>query len=95
MPDMVFIDIGMPGFDGYETVTQIRAHRECGHAILIALTGWVGPEDRQRSYEHGFDLHIAKPLGLDKLQELLTLLKPAKSEPTEHRIHRLSAAGLR
>jgi CheY-like chemotaxis protein len=95
LPDMVFIDIGMPGFDGYQTVTQIRAHRECGHAILIALTGWTSPDARQRSYEHGFDLHVAKPLGIDKLKELLTLLRPAKSESTEQRIHRLSAAGLR
>jgi CheY-like chemotaxis protein len=94
MPDMVFIDIGMPGFDGYQTVNRIRAHRECGHAILIALTGRTNPEVRQRAYEHGFDLHVAKPLGLDKLQELLTLLKPAKSESTEKRIHRLSASGL-
>ena len=94
LPDMIFVDIGMPGFDGYQTVTQIRARRECGHAILIALTGWTKPEDRQRSYQHGFDLHIAKPMGLEKLEELLTLLKPAKTESTEQRIHRLAAAGL-
>jgi CheY-like chemotaxis protein len=94
LPDMIFIDIGMPGFDGYQTVTQIRAHRECGHAILIALTGWTNAEDRKRSYEHGFNLHVAKPLGLEKLQELLTLLKPVKTESTAQRIQQLSAAGL-
>ena len=91
MPDMVFIDIGMPGFDGYQTVSRIRAHRECGHAVLIALTGWATNEDRQRSYSHGFDLHIAKAMSVDKLEELLTLLDPAQTESMETRIHRLTA----
>jgi CheY-like chemotaxis protein len=88
LPDMIFIDIGMPGFDGYQTVAKIRAHRECAHAILIALTGWAKQEDRQRSYQNGFDLHVAKPMNLDMLHDLLRLLDPAH-ELTERRNQRV------
>jgi CheY-like chemotaxis protein len=77
LPDMFFIDIGMPGFDGYQTVAKIRAHKECAHAILIALTGWTTKEDRQHAYEHGFDLHVAKPMGVETLKELVALLDPS------------------
>src|ERR1700754_2525645 len=41
LPDLVFIDIGMPGIDGYETVQRLRSRRECAHAILVALTGYA------------------------------------------------------
>jgi CheY-like chemotaxis protein len=76
LPDLMFIDIGMPGIDGYKTVARIRGHRECAHVILIALTGWGRPEDRQRAYESGFDLHITKPMNIDKLMEVLALIDP-------------------
>jgi CheY-like chemotaxis protein len=76
LPDLMFIDIGMPDIDGYKTVARIRAHRECAHAILIALSGWANAEDRYRAYESGFDLHIAKPMDIDKLMEVLALIDP-------------------
>jgi CheY-like chemotaxis protein len=76
LPDLIFIDIGMPDFDGYKTAAKIRGHRECAHSILIALTGWGGPEDRQRAYESGFDLHVTKPMSVDKLMEVLALIDP-------------------
>ena len=76
-PDMAFIDIGMPGLDGYEVVRRIRQQRGHIHVILVALTGWSQAADIQRAYNSGFDLHVAKPMSLDKLQELLKLLDPA------------------
>jgi len=90
-PDIMFIDIGMPGFDGYETVTQIRARKECAHAILIALTGWAQQDDRHRSYERGFDLHIAKPMSNDTLGKLLALLDSTAKEATTTKINRFDS----
>lgn len=76
LPDMVFIDIGMPGIDGYETARRIKKHPECLHSILVALTGYTQPDGKRRAYEAGFDLHVSKPLGLDMLKELLSILDP-------------------
>ena len=92
MPDMMFIDIGMPGFDGYQTVSRIRAHRECGHAVLVALTGWTTKEDKQRAYTAGFDLHVGKPMSMDTLTGILGLLNPSQAESTTERIHKLAVA---
>jgi len=76
LPDLLFIDIAMPGLDGYQTVTKIRGHKECTHAIFIALSGFATPEYKQRAYEAGFDLYIAKPMTTDALTDVLKLLEP-------------------
>ena len=89
LPDLVFIDIGMPGFDGIQTVSKIRSHRECAHAILVALTGWTTKDDKNNAYAAGFDLHIAKPMRLEQLQEVLSLLNPSKKRSTAERNRRL------
>jgi CheY-like chemotaxis protein len=75
-PDMVLLDIGMPGLDGYETLARIRQQRESKDTIFVALTAWSRDEDKRHAYESGFDLHVAKPITADKLEELLTLLDP-------------------
>lgn len=75
-PDMALIDIGMPGLDGYETVKQIRKQRPAAQVILVAVTGRSGEEDKQRAYECGFDLYVPKPMSVEKLKELLSLLDP-------------------
>jgi PAS domain S-box-containing protein len=71
--DAVLLDIGLPGgMDGYEVVRRLR---QAGTgAYLVALTGFGGPDDRQRSQEAGFDHHMVKPVDLADLQELLTSL---------------------
>ena len=92
-PDMAFIDIGMPGLDGYEVVRRIRQQRSHIHIILVALTGWSQAADIQRAYNSGFDLHIIKPMGVDTLKGLLTLLDPAASESQATKIYRLAAKG--
>jgi len=76
-PEMVLIDIDMPDLDGYETAKLIRRQPNGMQAILVAVTGWTRPEDKQRAYACGFDLHVAKPLTLGSLMELLGLLDPA------------------
>ncbi len=76
-PDMAFIDIGMPGLNGYEVVQRIRQQPKNVHAILVALTGWSRPSDKKRAYESGFDLHVTKPMTIGMLNDLLALLDPS------------------
>jgi CheY-like chemotaxis protein len=75
-PDMALIDIGMPERNGYDTVAGIRQQPGGTHVILVAVTGWSRDEDKRRAYESGFDLHIAKPMRVETLRELIALLDP-------------------
>jgi CheY-like chemotaxis protein len=70
-PDMVFLDIGMPGMDGYEVARRLREQPALEGVVLIALTGWGQQADRLRTAEAGFDHHLVKPLETKVLKELL------------------------
>jgi len=59
-PDVVVIDIGLPGMDGYEIARRIRA-TSGADMRLIALTGYGQPEDRRQAFAVGFDAHLVKP----------------------------------
>jgi len=72
-PDVVLLDIGMPGMDGYEVARRIRANPANRHISLIALTGWGQDEDRRRSVAAGFDHHLVKPADIEQLRQLLTV----------------------
>ncbi|PWB83735.1 MAG: histidine kinase, partial [Methylocystaceae bacterium] len=74
-PDLVFLDLGMPGMDGYEVARRIRERPEGQSLLLVALTGWGQAEDRSRTRAAGFDLHLVKPADLDALQELLASIE--------------------
>ena len=72
-PEVALIDIGLPLMDGYEVARRIRA-AEAGtgrHALLIAVTGYGLPEDRERALAAGFDAHVVKPVDSQALEELL------------------------
>jgi CheY-like chemotaxis protein len=71
-PDVALIDIGLPEFDGYEVARRIRSTSEVRGMMLVALTGYGTPEDRQRAVQAGFDAHLVKPLNFDQLADLLT-----------------------
>lgn len=60
-PQIVLLDLGMPGMSGYEVARQLRAEREFEGVIITALTGYGQAEDRQRSREAGFNHHMTKP----------------------------------
>jgi signal transduction histidine kinase len=74
-PEVVLCDIGMPEMDGYEVCRRIRKEPWGKDMVLIAVTGWGQPEDRQQSRAAGFDGHLVKPVDLQALLELLTGLK--------------------
>jgi two-component system, sensor histidine kinase len=73
-PDVALIDIGLPGLDGYEVARRVRALGP-NRPVLIALTGYSQPEDRQRAEEAGFDAHLVKPVDPAALTRLLTTLE--------------------
>jgi PAS domain S-box-containing protein len=75
-PDVIFLDIGMPGMDGYEVCRRLRQQSGLDGAVLVALTGWGQEEDRSRGREAGFDRHLVKPVGMETLQEVLAGLSP-------------------
>ena len=66
-PDMVLLDIGLPGMDGYEVARRIRQSDDRDHTFLVALTGYGQAEDRARALEVGFDDHLVKPVSPDDL----------------------------
>jgi CheY-like chemotaxis protein len=70
-PQVVLLDLGMPGMEGYEVARRLRQLPEPQSLLLVALTGWGQEEDRRRSREAGFDLHLIKPVEPDALQQLL------------------------
>ena len=74
LPNVVLLDIGLPEMDGYEVARRLRQHPLLRNAWLVAITGYGQESDRQRSKEAGFDHHLVKPVGPDKLEVLLTLL---------------------
>ena len=70
-PDVVLLDLGLPGMDGYEVARRLRAEEAGERTLLVALTGYGGEEDRRRSRESGIDHHLVKPVDLSALQRLL------------------------
>ncbi|MBK9421213.1 MAG: PAS domain-containing protein [Flavobacteriales bacterium] len=70
-PDVVFLDIGMPGMDGYEVCRRIRQLPGGEKLHLVALTGWGQEEDKELAKQVGFDKHLVKPTDRDTLQRVL------------------------
>lgn len=71
VPDIAIVDIGLPGFDGYQVAESLRADPATSSIRLIALTAYGSPEDRQRSHRSGFELHLVKPASIDQLRRAL------------------------
>ncbi len=69
--DIVLLDIGLPGMDGYEVGHRLRQQPETRDVLLVALTGYGRKEDRQKSKEAGFDEHLVKPPSLEQIKAIL------------------------
>ena len=72
LPDVMLLDIGMPGLNGYEVATRLRKIEGAEDVMLVALTGWGQPADRARASDAGFDHHLTKPIDYEELEALLT-----------------------
>lgn len=70
-PEIIFCDIGLPGLSGYEVARTVRADKQLEGIYLVALSGYALPDDLGRATDAGFDLHLAKPASLDRLDEVL------------------------
>jgi two-component system, sensor histidine kinase len=73
-PEVVFCDLGLPGIDGHEVATRLRADRRHDGTVLVALTGWGSQEDKRRTRGAGFDFHLVKPVRVELVAEILATL---------------------
>lgn len=71
-PDVAFLDIGMPGMNGYEVAKAIRSNPELANVRLVALTGWGSEQDRSMSKQAGFDRHLIKPVDIHVVEKVLS-----------------------
>lgn len=70
-PDVVLMDIGLPGMDGYQVVRRLRGEPAAARALMVALTGYGQEEDRRRALDAGFDRHLTKPVDPLALRDVL------------------------
>jgi CheY-like chemotaxis protein len=86
-PDVVLLDIGLPGMNGFEVAHQLRKQAASRDALLIALTGYGEAESRNRSAEAGFDFHMVKPADVNLLLSMIAnpqpVAKPVAPRPPE------------
>lgn len=85
-PDVVLLDIAMPGCDGYEVAQRIRQRAELADVVLVALTGYGQPEDRRRALDAGFNFHLTKPASISMIRNLLDKL-PHHTRLLSHAAH--------
>jgi CheY-like chemotaxis protein len=71
-PAIILLDLGLPTMDGYEVATRLRQEASCRETVIIAVTGYGQPEDRQRCYATGIDHHLLKPVAPEVLLPLLS-----------------------
>lgn len=74
-PQVVFLDIGMPGMNGYEVARALREQKPGRQPVLVALTGWGSQEDLARTRAAGFDHHLTKPADIAQVERLLVDLR--------------------
>ena len=82
-PEIILLDVGLPGMSGYEVARSLRAQPETEGVVIAALTGYGQESDRQRSFEAGFDYHLTKPPDLEYLDTVLhsPRLRPGSQVP--------------
>ncbi|WP_291163001.1 PAS domain S-box protein [Gemmatimonas sp. UBA7669] len=79
-PDVIILDLGMPGLNGFDTAEQIRVQTAGPAPCLIALTGWGADDYRDRTRRAGFDHHLVKPADLSALRQILATVKVRTAE---------------
>jgi signal transduction histidine kinase/CheY-like chemotaxis protein len=80
-PEVIILDIGLPGMTGYEVAEQLRQDSRLANTSLIALTGWGTPEDQRKARAAGFDLHLTKPVAFEDLRAAIGRVKALRHAP--------------
>jgi two-component system, OmpR family, response regulator len=70
-PEVVILDIGLPGMDGFELAREMRKRPSTQQCLLLALTGYGGDADRQRAHDAGFDHHLVKPVSFEDIEAVI------------------------
>jgi DNA-binding response OmpR family regulator len=83
-PDLVFLDLGMPGRSGFDVARSLRASGS-NAMRLVAVTGWGQAEDRRRSLDAGFDQHLVKPPDLETVKQLCTSQQDRRQDRQQDR----------
>jgi CheY-like chemotaxis protein len=81
LPEIAFLDIGLPKMNGYDLARSLRANPETRAAVLVAVTGWGQDEDRQRAADAGFDLHLVKPVEPSQIESIFAGLGSTSLRP--------------
>lgn len=76
LPEVMLCDIGLPGINGYEVAKIIRSNKALKNILLVAMTGYALPEDLRQAANAGFDCHLAKPVNLSELYNILQKNQP-------------------
>lgn len=71
LPDVVFLDIGLPGMNGYEVAKRMREELALRETVLVALTGWGSEDDKRESKQAGLDFHLTKPVDITAIDSVL------------------------
>lgn len=72
-PKIVLLDIGLPGMNGYDVAQLLRLEPEISSVLIVAISGYGEPEDKQNAYKVGIDLHVTKPVQPSFLKELISV----------------------
>jgi CheY-like chemotaxis protein len=81
VPDLMLVDIGLPGMDGYEVARRVRRDAHLKGTLLVALTGYGRDEDKRQSVAAGFDEHLTKPVDPDALDRIVARLGLGRGRP--------------
>lgn len=76
-PNLILLDIGLPGMNGFEVAKKVREELELGKVVLVAMTGYGQEADKMRSQEVGFDHHLMKPANFDQVTPILESISVA------------------
>jgi len=79
LPDVILLDIGLPGMDGYEVCRTLRADPQFQKTIMVAQTGWGESKDRDEALAAGFNHHLVKPISLEQYSALFNNILSARS----------------
>jgi two-component system OmpR family response regulator len=72
MPDVILLDIGLPGTNGFELARLLRGDRKFTETTLVAVTGYGSVNDKEKALAAGFDHHLVKPADIDQILAILT-----------------------